>query len=190
MRRLPATLLLIAAAGPAPPGLAAQVVDSIHPIEVELARFQTAAGPPVGALAAGAPSREELVRRFVRGVETRDTALLASLLISRAEFAYLYYPGTPYTRPPYRQAPGLVWFRMAAQSQRGLHRILARDGGRPLGYAGHRCGGRPRREGANRIWTACSVEVRRGGERGARRLFGSIVEREGRFKFLSYASEY
>jgi len=48
---------------------------------------------------------------------------------------------------------------------------------------------RPQAEGANRLWHAC--RVRRTAEAGAaleQRLFGSIIERDGRYKFVSYAN--
>lgn len=169
---------------------AGQVVDSIRPIEEELARFRATVPEAVSRLAGGASSRSELVRRFVRAVESRDTTALREMIISRAEFAYLYYPSTIYTRPPYRQAPGLVWFRITSQSQRGIGRVLERDGGRPLGYVGYRCDPRPTVQDANRIWTGCFLRVKQGDETVSRRLFGSILERDGRFKFLGYQSEY
>lgn len=170
--------------------VAGQVVDSIRPIEEELTRFRATVPEAVSRLTGGASSRSELVRWFVRAVETRDTTALRAMIISRAEFAYLYYPSTIYTRPPYRQAPGLVWFRMTSQSQRGIGRVLERDGGRPLGQVGYRCDPKPTVQGVNRIWTGCLLRVKQGDETVSRRLFGSILERDGRFKFLGYQTEY
>ena len=167
-----------------------QVVDSLFTPEVELARFRaTVPGAAPGALE-GASSQAELVRRFVIAVEKRDTAALGHLLISKAEFAFLYYPTSDYSRPPYRQKPGLVWFRMTETSQKGIGRILTRDGGKTLCSTGHRCRLAPKTEGPNRVWSDCRLVVRRNGRTVERKLFGSIVERNGRSKFLSYASEY
>ncbi|MGE0552859.1 MAG: hypothetical protein AB7R55_05470 [Gemmatimonadales bacterium] len=165
---------------------AAQTVDSILPIEEQVRRFRATVAEHPTRLR-GAPSRSALVLRFVEALERRDTLALASLLLDKAEFAYLYYPWTPYTRPPYRQDPALVWFRMSAISERGLTRLLARDAGTPLGVTGHRCDPEPNRMGPNRVWTNCVVTIAR---TRPRQLFGSIIERDGRFKFLTYDTEY
>jgi hypothetical protein len=51
----------------------------------------------------------------------------------------------------------------------------------------YRCDGEPLVQGENRVWSDCLVEVR--GPEGTRQLslFGAIMEREGVFKFVSYA---
>ena len=184
-RRAP---LLLLAALALPP---VQIVDSIFPPAVELARFRaTLPGPAPTAFSGGASSRVELVRRFVTAVETNDTLALNRLLLSKAEFAYLYFPASEYSRPPYRQKPGLVWFRMTETSQKGIGRVLARDGGKPLGATGHRCPTLAKTAGSIKLWTECRLLVRRGGQTIERHLFGSIIERNGRFKFLTYSSEY
>jgi len=63
-------------------------VDSAVPREIALTRFQQASQRAT-AFEGGAPSRDALVRSFVRAVETKDTATLRRLVISRGEFAYL-----------------------------------------------------------------------------------------------------
>jgi hypothetical protein len=168
------------------PRIGAQVVDSLLPIEEEIRRFGATIPKPASRLEGGAASRDGLIRAFARGVEARDSVGLARLLIGKAEFAGLYYPTSRYTHSPYRQKPSLVWFLMTSASARGMGRVLARDGGRPLGYRGYRCRSRPVIEGKNRIWQGCEISV----TTGHRRLFGAIIERGGWFKFLTYDSEY
>jgi hypothetical protein len=156
-----------------------------------LRRFREGLGPAPEALAGGAGSREALVRRFVRAVETRDSAAFRAMMLTRAEFAYLYFPESPLARAPYEAPPALLWFQMTEGSNKGAGRLLARLGGRPLGYAGYRCPDAPARQGANRVWERCTVRVVRApGDTVDRRLFGSIVERAGQFKFASYANEF
>jgi hypothetical protein len=156
-----------------------------------LRRFRADLGPAPAALAGGAASREALVRAFVRAVETRDTAAFRRLTLSRAEFAYLYFPDSPLARPPYEMPPALLWFQLTEGSHKGVGRLLARLGGAPLGYAGHRCAAPPERQGANRLWERCTVRlVGAPGDTAVRRLFGPIVARGGRFKFLGYANDY
>lgn len=186
--RVPFALLLAiitTVAGPA----SGQVVDSLLPMEEELRRFRADLPAPTG-LSGGERSRDRLVRRFVTALETRDSASLRAMLISRAEFAHLYFPVSEYTKPPYRQKPSLVWFRMSAVSEQGLSRALARDGGSPVNFRGYRCDATPARRGPNRLWQGCRLRVDGGGAARERRLFGTIIERGGHFKFLTYATEY
>lgn len=164
-------------------------VDSIFPIEEELRRFRATLDEHPERLAQAAPDRDELIRRFVAALEAGDLPALQSLALTRAEFAYLYYPYTRYTRRPYELGPAIVWFEMQNYSGRGLSRALQRHGGRPLGFAGYRCPEDPLVEGENRIWTGCVVErVTAGGRTQALPLLGPILERRGEFKFLSHAN--
>lgn len=164
------------------------VVDSAFTPEEQLRRFQVEL-PRVAALVGGATERDVLVRRYVRALETHDTSAIREMTLSRAEFAYLYYPSSRYTRPPTRQDPGLVWFQMQQNSEKGIVRALRRYGGQPLGYRSYRCDPVPEGEGENQLWTGCVVVATFGeADTSAYRLFGTIVERGGRFKFVSYAN--
>ena len=178
-------------AAPPPPRVEAapapgSYVDSILPPEEEERRFREGLADP-GVLAGGAGSREALVRAFVRAVAQSDTAAVRGMILSRAEFAYLYYPSTEFTRPPKRMSPALLWFLTMQESEKGIGRLFARRGGQPLGYVASRCAPEPRVEGANRLWDRCTVTLRDG---KPERLFGTIVERGGRFKFVSYQNDY
>jgi hypothetical protein len=42
----------------------------------------------------------------------------------------------------------------------------------------------------NRIWRDCTVRSGKPGEPQSRELFASIIERQGRFKILSYANGF
>jgi hypothetical protein len=164
-------------------------IDSVVPREVALRQFQEASRR-VDALAGGARSRQALVRAYVRALERRDTTMLARLLLTRDEFAFLYYPTNAQGLPPYNLAPDLMWFMLSQGSEKGLARALQERGGSPLGYVGHRCDGNPSREGQNLVWGPCLVQRRLpDGLGGAERLFGLILERGGRYKFVSYANK-
>lgn len=167
------------------------IIDSILPIEEQLRRFRTGLPDTLRTFEVGASGKEELVRMFVRALETSDTATLVRLTVSRAEFAWLVYPDSPFSAPPYQQAPDLVWMRHTAASGVGLKRLLERLGGSGLGFQSWRCADAPITEGANHIWRDCAVRFQRavGGQRTVR-LFSSIVERHGRFKILSYANGF
>jgi hypothetical protein len=165
------------------------VVDSSVPLDEALRRFRNGL-PVVSRLSGGATSREALVRRFVRAVTRRDTTSAREMVLSRAEFAYLYYPHSPFTREPHKQMAGLVWFLTQANSSKGIARAFERLSGQPLRYREHRCNARPRRQGPNLLWEDCVVRLTDGGAQAELRLFGSIIQRDGRVKFVSYANDF
>lgn len=165
------------------------IVDSIIAPEEELRRFQEGLTAPV-RLAGGAAARETLVRRFVERLAAKDTAALRAMTLSRAEFAYLIYPGSGYTRPPYRTPPGLVWLQLSHATEQGLRR-LPREEVSPADYVGHACPEGGVRDGRARLWRRCSVRLTgAGGDTSTVRLFGVIVEVEGRFKFASLDTDF
>jgi hypothetical protein len=164
------------------------IVDSVFSVEAEIARFKAARhGAAARRLEGGASSRDELVRRFVAALEQRDTAALRSLVLNAGEFIDLYYPTSLYARPPYKQSPELRWFLMQENSNKGFHRLLQRYGGRPAGYAGYRCADTPNVEGDNRIWDRCTIAWAL--HPTPLRAFSTIIERSGRYKFMSWAND-
>ncbi len=167
------------------------VVDSIFPVEEEIRRFKGQLGSTLPTeLQNGAHSRAELVSEFGNALPQHDTARIRILAINAAEFIELYYPYTQYTRPPYRQSPALLWFLIQQNSEKGLGRALARFGGQALDSRSLECQ-EPRVQERNRLWD-CMVRWQTVGEAGKPdpiRLFGTILERDGRFKFLSFAND-
>jgi len=168
------------------------VIDSVLPVEEEIRRFRAAVGgDPAVELRDASNSRAELVKRFVRDLAAGDTADLKRALVSPREFVDLIYPTSPNTRPPYRQSPAFVWMQISGQSASGLTRVVQRRGPLQLTYAGHECDPKPEVQGANRLWLRCSVRLASpAGETTTQRLFGTIIERRGRFKFVSYANQF
>ncbi len=167
-------------------------VDSIFPIEESLRRFREASGPEPTGLSAGAASRDALVERFVTALAAHDTAAFRDMLVTREEFGWLYYPHTQFTSRPYEMAPELLWFQLQNGSSRGLGRLLDRMGGTRLDLVEHRCAPVPLVEGPNRVWEGCLLRIvpPTGGEPANLRLFGSILERDGSFKFVSYSNDF
>ncbi len=172
-------------------------VDSIFPIEEEIRRFREGM-TPVEGLAGGADSKEALVDALLRRLEADDAEGVAALALTRTEFAYLYYPYTIYTAPPYELSPALVWFQQQNRSSRGLTRLLNRYAGKPLFDTGHRCPDEGAPFGPGHIWHGCTVlglVTEETAEPGApvgeveERLFGSILEVGGRYKFVSFSNE-
>lgn len=170
-------------------GTAGRVVDSVLSREEALQRFRSEL-PATSSLQGGSPSREKLIVELVRAVEERDTASLASLAVTRAEFAYLYYPTAPQSLPPYGLDPALMWHLLVQRSDRGLRRALSTYGGQRQHLLSYDCGEGPSREGDNTVWGPCVFRTRN--ERGdtvSIGLVSQIIERGGRYKVLSYANK-
>jgi hypothetical protein len=173
-----------------PAAAPAGVVDSLLPIEEEIRRFRLATPDSISRLEGGASSREALVKAYVSAIEKTDSLALNRLLISQAEYAWLVYPESELTRPPYRQTPALAWFMMRNATDQGIIRVLNRHGGKRLGYSGIGCEPEPALWGANRIWRQCRMRFAENGAEVERKLFGGILERDGTYKFLTYATDY
>jgi hypothetical protein len=180
--------LLTACGREGPPPEQTGVVDSAVPIAVLLDRFREGVDDP-GMLTGGASSRDALVRAFVQATERADSSAFADLAISRAEFAWLYYPVLPEAGPPYELDPRLMWFMIETNSRRGLHALLQERGGRPLGYVDYSCEGERTYDGVT-LWGPCLVRrIQAPGDTVTERMFGPIVARDGRFKFVSFANK-
>lgn len=167
------------------------VIDSILPMTEYLIRFRRGLTEPV-ALEGGAASREALAAQFLQDVARRDTASLRRLLITRAEFAWLLFPDHRYAAPPYELDPTIFWMQMTAESGKGLERVLMRYGGQPLELEHVGCAADTLqiRQGSARIWGPCEVRYRTADSTLTRRLFGSMIERDGRVKLMSYANDF
>lgn len=167
-------------------------MDSALPPAESLRRFRHAMTPVRSLDRFSATSRDELLRRFAVALSRDDTSALRALTMTREEFAYLYFPESQYTRPPHLMAPDVVWMLMQRRSERGLGRLASRLGGGAATIVTHSCEPTPVEQGASRLFQDCSVGYRRAGTGSleVRRLFGSILERDGRYKFVSFANDY
>ena len=174
----------------APEAEAAVRVDSVHAPAEALARFRD--GLPIAdSLSGGAPSRDSLLARFTDAVARRDTASIRQMVLSRAEYGWIYFPSLQRMNPGTRMQPEVMWMLHAQESQKGITRVLRRLGGGEARFAGYACEDAPQVEGENRYWHACTVEtVAPDGERASLKLFGSIVERHGRWKIVSYGNDF
>lgn len=163
------------------------VVDSIFPVEEEIRRFKSARGSSASALADASTSRDALVTRFIKAVAANDTADLRRMVLDAAEFIDLYYPTSMFARPPYKQSPELRWFLMQENSTRGVVRLLDRYGNQSIQLTHYECASEPAIEGKNTMWDRCIVSWNL--QPSPIRIFSTIIERDGRYKFMSYAND-
>ncbi len=175
------------AAGESPP---TGVVDSVLPMDVALDRFRADLAEP-DRLRSGADTRDALVQGVIDALAANDTAAFERLAVDRAEWAWLYFPTSTVARPPYELPPALAWFQLQERNRRGVLRALRELGGHEIDSRGYACDPEPTEEGANLLWTGCTVTLSRdGGEPVTIRLFGAILERDGRFAVLSFTNDF
>ncbi|MBW8772352.1 MAG: hypothetical protein JF590_03530 [Gemmatimonadetes bacterium] len=176
-----------AAPPPAHATASAGIVDSALPRAELLRRFRVDLPAPV-SFAKGAPTRDGLGRSVLDALARRDTAQLRAVAVSKGEFGWLYYPTSAQGLPPYDLSPGLYWFMLQERSDRGLRWLLEHPLNAPGRYAGLDCGTRSNVEGANTSWGPCLARwIGPRGDTSSARLFTQVVEREGRWKVLTYS---
>lgn len=165
-----------------------QVLDTLHTTEESLRRFR-ADLPQVTQLSPAFASAEDVARTYVAALAANDRVALARTLMTRAEFAWLYYPENPISKPPYELPVGIAWFELEGNSLAGMRRALTSYGGRRIALRSLECADRPVVQGENRLWTGCIVTLTEDGREARLRLFGSILERHGAFKLASAAND-
>jgi hypothetical protein len=167
------------------------VVESLLPPAEEARRFRAAfPGYSATAFAGGAPSRDALVRRFLRALAAADTNGLRTAVVTPREFVDLYYPGSPYASRPYHQSVGFAWQMIRNPSDAGFRKLMQRLAGHPITFVSQRCEPAVQQEGSVDRYTGCLVRiVDARGDTVTRRLFGSIVSYRGDYKFLSFTND-
>ena len=167
-------------------------IDSMLPMDEYVRRFRIGEVAPA-TLGGGAPDRETLAREYLAAVAVKDSGALMRLLVTKAEFAWLIFPDHLYAREPYALDPDIFWLRTTQETRKGSTRVLNRYGGRPLAFRALSGCVRDTLQilsGPDTLWNDCAITYQAGDSTLTRRLFGTIVQRDGQFKFLSYHTEF
>lgn len=163
--------------------------DSSRTPEEHMHRFTADLSERPTALSGGAASPEQLVSQFMRAVQQKGTVALMRTHLSRAEFAYLYYPTHPQAQAPYSLPPDLMWMMLEAQSVKGVSQAVSKLGQNPPRLEAVHCQ-RVSSHGDNRVHSGCLGALRQGNVAGdpATLPLGPIIERNGQFKFVSFGT--
>lgn len=164
-------------------------IDSILPSDEQLRRFRAELVEHPDTLRNASTSIQELVNRWAHAIANSDTVMLNAMMVDRAEFAWLYYPGSRLSKPPYEAPPQLLWGQIMSQSDGGARRLLDRFSGGAFVVQSVTCAEPTDTTAVALVYSACTVRMRiRDGQVLENRLFGSIVEHRGRYKFLGYTN--
>ena len=168
---------------------AGAIIDSVFPMPEMIRRFRDGL-PELTALRDGPQSRQALVAQFITALATSDKATLGRLTLSRAEYAYLYFPNTPDASRENGLTPQRGWDQITRASEKGIGRALTRIGGKPITLDALQCHAAPRTAGPMTLYLGCTLTLGLAdGTKFDGRLFGSIIEYAGRFKFVGYAND-
>jgi uncharacterized protein YceK len=115
-------------------------------------------------LADAQPGPSEVARAVVDALERQDRESLLRLALNADEFRDHVWPGLPAARPERNLTVGYVWSDLRPKSEAGLSH-----------YPGYR------------VHRQASVRVKHpDGSETEERLFGSMLEKDGRWKVFSY----
>ncbi len=132
-------------------------------------------------------SLEALAAAVLDAVESRDAAALRSLALDEREFREHVWPELPASRPERNMPFSYVWTDLRTKSEAGLNAVLAAYGGRRYQLDRVRFTGGATQYETFVVHRESVVEVRDGeGRRETLQLFGSVIEKGGRFKVFSY----
>ena len=132
-------------------------------------------------------SLEALTAAVLDAVESRDAVALRSLALDEREFREHVWPELPASRPERNLPFSYVWTDLNTKSEAGLNAVLAACGGRRYQLDRVRFTGGATQYETFVVHRESVVDVRDGeGRRETLQLFGSVIEKGGRFKVFSY----
>ena len=141
-------------------------------------------------LAGTCVSPEALAAAVLDGFVRKDRAALERLAISRQEFSDHVWPVLPASRPERNLSAQFVWSDLSGKSRLHLTRTLTLPLPAGARVSGIEFRGETTRYGDLTIRRASVVTVIDGeGQPVDVRLFGSMLEQNGRFKVFSYVTD-
>lgn len=132
-------------------------------------------------------SPEALARAVLTAVERRDAHALRALALNKDEFTEHVWPELPAARPERNLSASFVWGDLSQKSNIMLRETLAAHGGKKYELAGIRFLGETTQYRSYRVQRESELTVK--GPDGAQRqirMFGSMIEKGGRYKVFSY----
>jgi len=163
------------------------IIDSILPPDEALRRLQQQVTDPAPTrLTGGTATRPSLIRAYWAALQQTDTTAIQGLVVSKAEFAYLYFPeSAPFASG---MQPEPAWVLYEAQTGRGLTAASSRARDALAGDAALRdvvCREGGRAEGASQTSGPCGVVLRWPDQRvDTLWIASTILRRDGRYKLL------
>ena len=142
--------------------------------------------PPTG-LAAAQASAPELARAVLAALERRDVTSLRAVALTEQEFREEVWPDLPSARPERNLPFSYVWGELHQKSEAGLAQTLAEHGGRHYELAAVRFLEDTTQYKTYLVHRRAELTVTdAAGAQTKLQVFGSVLEKNGRFKVFSY----
>ena len=135
-------------------------------------------------------SPEALARAVLDAIEKRNVDALLMLALDKEEFTEHVWPELPAARPERNLTVNYVWGDLQRKSNVTLHKTLAAHGGTHYVLTGIRFLGETTEYESFRVHRESELSVKGdSGEEQRVRLFGSVIEKAGKYKVFSYVTE-
>jgi hypothetical protein len=131
-------------------------------------------------------SPEALARAVLAAIEHRDRDALLRLALNRQEFTDYVWPELPAARPERNLSAGYVWGDLNQKSNLTLQKTLAAHGGRKYELVSVKYLGKTTPYDSYLVHRETELTIRDAEGERQLRLFGSVIEKGGRFKVFSY----
>ena len=135
-------------------------------------------------------SPEEAAREALELVAEGDAETLSQLALGEADFREAVYPRLPASRPERNTSAAFLWGMLHQRSRNALAFTLNRHRGQRYELIAVDFVGETTDYGPFQVHreTVLTVETP-DGERGTLRLFGSMLEQDGRYKIFSFVTD-
>ena len=135
-------------------------------------------------------SPEALTRAVLSAIERKDANALNALALNEQEFREHVWPDLPASRPERNLPFSYVWGDLHQKSDARLGQTLALHGGARYTLTAVRFRGETTVYPSYRVHRESEIALRDSQNREQSvRLFGSVIEKDGRFKVFSYVIE-
>lgn len=132
-------------------------------------------------------SPEEVAQAVLEALALSDRAALERLALTEAEFSRAVWPELPSSRPERNLTVDYVWGDLHQKSRGYMQMLLNEYGGRRYRLISVEFDGGVTDYETFRVHRDSRLTVEdETGKRGDVRLFGSVLEADGRYKLLSY----
>ena len=148
------------------------------------------AAAPAAPLAGSQATPEAVAREALERIAAGDRAALLDLSLSETEFREVVYPELPASRPERNTSADFVWRGLHQKSRNSLAFTLDRYAGQRLELVAVDFLGETTDYGSYRVHCKTALTVRRpDGAKTVVRLFGSMIERAGRYRIFSFVTD-
>ena len=132
-------------------------------------------------------SPQAVARAVVQGLAAADLEDLRALAVTESEFREVVWPKLPASRPERNVPWDYAWRDLRGKSDAHLRALLGRWQDRGFEIVSVSFRGETTEYGTFRVHRETVVALRdREGQEESGRLFGSMIEMDGRFKVFSY----